>query len=146
MIDQGLYDWGDSGDSNENPGGYANAPYTDSSQNAQSAPYPDYGAAEAPPENDDPQDPPRGSMMPRRPISASAAPVLPSTQEPLTVIFKDRRAPAKIQNYILSATSLTNLDRNQYQKIPLDQIDIAATQQANRTHGIDFQIPGTSSD
>jgi hypothetical protein len=143
VIDPGLYDWGDSGDSSQNPASYSNAPYSDSSGSAE----PDYGADSGdPPENYYTQAPPASAMMPRQPVSASAAPVLPSPQEPLLVIFKDRRAPAKIQNYILSSTSLTNLDRDHHQQIPLDQIDIAATQQANRAHGLEFQIPGTSRD
>lgn len=65
-------------------------------------------------------------------------------EEPLTLIFKGGRAPAKMQNYMVDAKGVTDLDQRQYEKIPLDQIDIAATEQVNRSHGVDFRVPGGS--
>jgi len=65
---------------------------------------------------------------------------------PLTVIFKGDRTPLKMQNYMVNSTSLTDLDREHFEKIPLDQIDIAATEQINRPHGINFQVPIPSRD
>jgi hypothetical protein len=51
-----------------------------------------------------------------------------------------------MRNYMLNSRLLTDLDRDHYQQIPLDQIDVAATVQANRAHGLDFEVPGTSRD
>jgi len=47
---------------------------------------------------------------------------------------------------MVTSTALTNLDAENFEKIPLDQIDVAATQQANRSSGIDFQVPANSHD
>jgi hypothetical protein len=66
--------------------------------------------------------------------------------KPLTVMFKIGRAPMTMQNYMVNSTDLTDLDGEHFEKIPLDQVDIAATQRANRSSGIDFQIPVPSHD
>ncbi len=130
VIDPGFYDWGDSGDSAYDQGG-ATPGY---------APYTDYG--DAYPET--PQNPYYG----QQPYAQSPAPVYPGTaslaaaEEPLTLIFKNGRAPQKMQNYIMNAKALTDLDPQHYERIPLDQIDIAATELANRARGVDFQVPG----
>jgi hypothetical protein len=58
----------------------------------------------------------------------------------LTVIFNDSRPPEQIRNYLLTPDALTVLD-SQYRQIPLGQIDVAATQQANRAAGVDFRVP-----
>ena len=63
---------------------------------------------------------------------------------PLTVIFKSGRAPQVMHNYMLTTTTLTDLDADHYEKIPLDQVDLAATAELNRSNGVDFQIPGPS--
>ncbi|HEV2323352.1 MAG TPA: hypothetical protein VGS10_05330 [Terracidiphilus sp.] len=65
---------------------------------------------------------------------------------PLTVIFKDGRAPEKMQDYMLTPKLLTDLDTHHYEQIPLDQIDIPATAKANRDSGQNFQVPGASQD
>lgn len=70
----------------------------------------------------------------------------PPLEGPLTVIFKNGRASQKMQDYMLTAKVLTDLDAHHYEQIPLDQIDIAATAQANRASGQDFQVPGASRD
>lgn len=66
---------------------------------------------------------------------------MPAPERPLTVIFNDGHAPQKMENYMLTAKILTDLDAQHYQEIPLDQIDVAATEQANRSNGVDFQVP-----
>jgi hypothetical protein len=67
-------------------------------------------------------------------------------QEPLTLIFKTGREPEKIQNYIMNSTSLTNLDQHRFEQIPLDQIDIAATEQFNHARGVEFRVPDRTRD
>jgi hypothetical protein len=51
-----------------------------------------------------------------------------------------------MQNYMITAKILTDLDSRHYEQIPIDQIDVAATQQANRAAGVGFEIPGPSGD
>jgi hypothetical protein len=57
-----------------------------------------------------------------------------------TVVFNDGRPSEQIRNYALTPTTLYVLDA-QRRDIPLGDINIAATQKANRAVGIDFQIP-----
>jgi hypothetical protein len=82
--------------------------------------------------------------MTRRPYAGSAASSGPVTEQALTVIFKNGRAPATMQNYMVNSRALTDLDQQHYEQIPLDQIDIAATEQTNRARGLDFQVPAAS--
>lgn len=64
----------------------------------------------------------------------------PSSQQSVTVIFKDGRPSEQIHNYLLTATTLTVLDQR-YRQIPVDQINLGATEETNRADGIDFRIP-----
>jgi hypothetical protein len=115
----GLYDWRDSDnyvfDSSE-PGSY------ESDQNGPAPLYP-------------PPYPDQGYAAPLAQAGA-AAPVV--SEQPLTVIFKSGRAPIEVQNYLMTAKVLTDLDSEHYEQIPLDQIDLAATQNFNRAAGVDF--------
>lgn len=83
-------------------------------------------------------------QTPTRQPYAGYVPSAPEVEEPLTLIFKNGRAPERIQNYIMNSSTLTNLDRQHYEQIPLDEIDMAATEQTNRTRGVDFQVPTAS--
>jgi hypothetical protein len=147
VIDPGFYDWSLPGDDPAyGQGGSAGnyAPYADNGgaysvapqeQNYAPEPYPEQPSDSAPA--------PSGA----RPAYAGAvASTAPRPQEPLTVIFKNGRAPVQIQNYIMNAKSLTNLDQRRYEQIPLDQIDIAATEQINRARGIEFRVPDSTRD
>ena len=126
-MDPGFYDWGDS----DNSGDVQNdaGPYYP-------APYPDYGYG-APGEI-----PPASVQGQQRAAAEPAAPSAP--EQPLTVIFKSGRDPVKMQNYMMTAKVLTDLDSRHYEQIPIDQIDIAATQWANSAVGVRFEIPGDS--
>lgn len=150
-------DWDDSGDSSDNSGqaedyGNAPAPYQnygepDYGQPNYGEPGPGYGEPrqgyaapqpypQAAPEQYQPQWAP-GSSARRTYTGSSPA---PASQETVTLIFKDGRLPEKIHNYMLTESTLTVLD-GQYQQIPVNQIDVAATQEANRDAGIRFQVP-----
>lgn len=134
-LDPGFVDWGDTRDSAyAGPGD--NAAY-DQGPLSYPAPYPDQ---EDQAEGRQPYAPAESTIA-SAPASAGPAP-----GEPLTLIFKDGRAPVKIENYMMTATVLTDLDPQRYAKIPLDQIDLAATQQANSAAGVEFQVPGTTRD
>ena len=147
LIDPGFYDsgfydpgfdnWDDSDNSDSGDSAYAPAavaPYDE-------APYPDQGYS-APGEAG--ELPAWIPPVPQRPAAELlAAPSAPN--QPLTVIFKSGRDPVKMQNYMLTANALTDLDARHYEQIPIDQIDIVATRWANTAAGVRFEIPTASS-
>lgn len=120
-------------------------------ENGPEAPYPANGD-EANPQRQEYAGPasasaPIGAQRQEYHFASAAAPSpSPITSKPLTVIFKGNRAPEKMHNFMVTSTALTNLDGEHFEKIPLDQIDVAATQQANRSSGIDFEVPVQSHD
>ncbi len=128
----GLYDWSDSHYSE--PDSYAPGS-DDSDQNGPAplypAPYPDQG-------------PSYSNAPPSEQLAAPAAPSAPG--QLLTVIFKSGRAPIEVENYMMTAKVLTDLDSEHYEQIPLDQIDLAATKRFNTFAGVDFQVPAPSRD
>jgi hypothetical protein len=52
----------------------------------------------------------------------------------------------EIQNYLMTAKVLTDLDSEHYEQIPLNEINLAATQNFNKVAGVDFQVPTASRD
>ena len=65
---------------------------------------------------------------------------LPANETATTIVFKDGRPSEQVHNYALTQTTLYVLDQRQ-RDIPLDQIDLAATEKVNRGTGIEFRIP-----
>ena len=134
LIEPGFYDWDDSDNSAPDNSAYDQsgaAPYYP-------APDPDYGYGA-------PGEIPSASAQGQQ--RAAAEPTAPSAPEqPLTVIFKSGRDPVKMQNYMMTSKVLTDLDSRHYEQIPIDQIDIAATQWANSAVGVRFEIPDASRD
>jgi hypothetical protein len=128
----GLYDWSDP--DNSAPGSYeADISQPGSDEYAQNGPAPDYAPY-----------PNQGYYAPNQ--IAPAASGAPAPAQPLTVIFKSGRAPIQVQNYLITAKVLTDLDSEHYEQIPLDEINLAATQNFNKVAGVDFQIPTASRD
>lgn len=140
LIDPGFYDWSDSDNSAPD-----NSTYTPSGATPDyPAPYPDYGygaPGEAP---YPPEAPPASAQYQPRAFAEPAASSAP--QQALRVIFKSGRAPVKMQNYMMTAKVLTDLDSQHYEQIPIDQIDVLSTQWANSAVGVRFEIPGVSRD
>lgn len=111
--------------------------------------YPEYmpGPYDAyPPDQPEPQQPeytpwPYSSPAPSavQPTPAAA----PAPEAPVTLVFKDGRPNERIQNYMLTAKTLSVLDQNR-REIPVDQIDLAATARVNHAAGIDFALPSES--
>ncbi|HUB28373.1 MAG TPA: hypothetical protein VL967_01705 [Terracidiphilus sp.] len=130
LLDPGFYDWGDSDDSASE-----NSAYNQSAPSSIDAapPYPQEAFAA-----------PNPPAYPTQ--RAASVPAQPLASQPLTVIFKGGRAPEKVQNYMMTARVLTDLDSQHYERIPLDQIDLAATQRANSAAGVEFQVPGAARD
>ena len=146
-MDPGFYDWGatdyseDQGENAAARPAYPGPGYTGEQG------YPDGGDVPYPQQQENAQ--PSNAPVPaqRQEYHFAAQPSTAArTEPPLKVIFKGSRTAVTMQNYMVNATSLTDLDADHFEKIPLDQVDVAATQEANRSHGIDFQIPIASRD
>jgi hypothetical protein len=132
LLDPGFYDWNDSDET-----------ASDNSAYEQGAPTP----MDAPPYPQEAYAPPNLPAYPTPPRTISAAvPAQPLSPQALILIFKSGRAPEKVQNYMMTARVLTDLDSQHYEQIPLDQIDLAATQRANSAAGVEFQVPGAFRD
>lgn len=58
----------------------------------------------------------------------------------VTLVFKDGRAPETIHNYALTRTTLYVTDAKP-QEIPVADLDLAATEKANRDAGVKFSLP-----
>src|ERR1035437_2534755 len=82
---------------------------------------------------------------PRSPYLPSSDQSHPSpasgSEEAVTLVFKDSRPAEKIQNYILTRTTLYVLDQR-HRVIPTDLLDLAVTANVNHDAGINFQLPG----
>ena len=138
----GLYDWDDSEDTTSDtsePGSYAPDQAPDSYASDQNGP-----ALLYPPPYPDQRPPYQGEGYAAPAEQSVVAPAV--SDQPLTVIFKDGRAPIKVGNYLMTSRVLTDLDSQHYEQIPLDQIDLAATQHTNTAAGVDFQVPSASRD
>ena len=63
---------------------------------------------------------------------------------PSTVlVFRDKREQ-EVQNYAIVGQTLWNLTLHRTQKIPLADLDLAATAKANDEHGVVFRVPATT--
>jgi hypothetical protein len=62
------------------------------------------------------------------------------SEDAVTLLFKDGRPPVQIHNYLLTRTTLYVRDQH-HRDIPLNQLDLAATQKVNHDAGVDFQLP-----
>ncbi len=61
--------------------------------------------------------------------------------EPATVlVFRDRRKQ-EVQNYAIVGQTLWNFSGQRTQKIPIADLDLAATAKANDERGVDFKVP-----
>jgi hypothetical protein len=58
----------------------------------------------------------------------------------VTLVFKDGRPSEQIHNYILTRTTLYVTDAH-HREIPVADLDLAATEKANREAGITFKLP-----
>jgi hypothetical protein len=70
--------------------------------------------------------------------SVEAAPVI--DQPPTALIFKDGRH-LEVENYAIVGTMLYDLTPGHRSKIPISDLDLAATVKQNDERGIDFQLP-----
>jgi len=85
-----------------------------------------------------------GEPYPAPAYAASPAPAAPIAPEPeLTLIFKDGHTQG-IRNYMLTPSDLVVLDEastGRQQRIPLDELNLPATEKAAQQAGLDFSPP-----
>jgi len=62
---------------------------------------------------------------------------LPAT----TLVFNDGRPSMEVHNYALTGRTLYALDGETRREIPLSELDVPATIDANRKAGVDFALP-----
>jgi hypothetical protein len=140
------YDFPDYADGSAGDEG-ANASYTDPNYAEPNSPGPTYAGNDPDPgagigagTADGPGVPPPAypPTYPRQQMPNSSE---SSGEQAVTLVFKDGRPAEQIHNYILTRTTLFVLNQKQ-RDIPVDQLDLAATEKLNRTAGIDFRLPG----
>ena len=69
------------------------------------------------------------------------APVHP--QPATTLVFNDGRPAMEVHNYALTGSTLYALDDEKRQEIPLSELNLPATIEANRKTGVDFALPSS---
>jgi hypothetical protein len=80
---------------------------------------------------------PRPPYQPTPDTSQSSAPL---PQQAITLVFRDGRPSEQIYNFMLSRDKITIYDQHP-REIAISQLDLAATEQANRQAGVDFRLP-----
>jgi hypothetical protein len=129
--------------------------YGDDSQSdsgiAQNGGYPAYapdlnGPAGPPPGNDADyaQAPARPPYNPNFAPAPPPSPVPQSTADDrpgLKLIFWDLRPDQQVHDYLVTPKTLYVFDGGRRREIPLVDIDVVATRQANQESGIDFSVP-----
>jgi hypothetical protein len=84
----------------------------------------------------EPSAPPADSYRP----AYQAPQPAPVNDDAVTLIFKDGRTTEQIHNYILTSTTLFVQDGRR-REIAVADLDLAATEKANRDAGVAFQLP-----
>jgi hypothetical protein len=142
-YDPYLFDYADDSGYDDAAAYPANQPANQYDQSAGSIGYdgqqPDQGPYEQGPYQGPYQGPPIPYRVQPRAAEPPSAPASESN-ESVTLVFKDGRPTEQIHNYILSRTTLSVLDQH-HQEIPVDDLDLVATQRANREAGVDFHLP-----
>jgi hypothetical protein len=81
-------------------------------------------------------------VPPRPPVEPSA----PLAEAAITLVFKDGHSQ-QVHNYAMTKSTLYVLDdaaSGRQPEIPLSNLDVAATEKANRDSGVDFRFPLTA--
>jgi hypothetical protein len=67
----------------------------------------------------------------------------PETEPATALVFRDQHVE-EVHNYAIAGGTLWVLSDKAAKKIPLTQLDLAATVKMNDDRGVDFQVPGPS--
>lgn len=81
-----------------------------------------------------------------RPADSTAAPAAASEsadQTPTVLVFRDGHM-LEVNNYAIVGNTLYQFSSERRRKIPLAELDLAATEKQNEDRGIDFQVPKLS--
>ena len=81
----------------------------------------------------------RSAPPQRQSADAQPAPIMP----PTVLVFRDQHKE-EVQNYAIVGSTLWTFSAQRTQKIPLSDLDLAATQKANDDRGVDFRVPDAS--
>ena len=75
-------------------------------------------------------------------VISSAPPRPPAETEaqPTAFVFRDKHTE-EVRNYAIVGESLWVLSSGRAKRIPLSEVDIAATKKANEDRGVDFKTP-----
>lgn len=73
------------------------------------------------------------------PATDPPSPIIPAT----VLVFRDQHQQ-EVQNYAIVGQTLWNFAPQRTQKIPLADLDLAATQKANDDRGVTFRLPISS--
>ncbi len=131
--------------------GYGYDGYDPAPETASQAPYPPESYAPPPPQEaypgnygpagpyPGPNEEPSAGYRPAYQNSGALEP--PSPQPPTTLIFRDGRPAEQVHNYVLTKTTLYDLDASSRKDIPLADLNLPATIAANRSAGIEFSLP-----
>lgn len=110
---------------------------------------PNYGPAGPPPDYAAGPPPgyaagPAAGYRPAYPAETAPVTVAPSAsaadEDAVTLIFKDGRPAEHIHNYAMTRTTLYVQDPH-HREIPMDELDLPATEKANRAAGVSFEVP-----
>jgi hypothetical protein len=132
---------------------YADDGYADQQQappaNAGAPQYdPSLGGPEAPPRDTGAQGPTaRAPYVPQETaVASNPGPITNGLDHPeVTLVFKDGRAPMKVQSYAVTGAAVYVAENGHQQRIPLSALDLAATVEQNRAAGVEFEVPGGGS-
>ncbi len=111
--------------------------------------YADGGAAPSAPSAEQAQGYPsrRPPYRPGQPVQAPEAsdPSDGLDHPEITLVFRDGRPAKKIRSYVLTGSALLAIENGHQTRIPLSDLDVPATEERNRAAGVDFAVPGESS-
>lgn len=79
---------------------------------------------------------------PKADSTAAASDAGEDSQPATILVFKDKRSVELVHNYAIVGSNLFVMGRN-HRKIPLADLDLAATARANEEAGLEFKMPGT---
>lgn len=79
---------------------------------------------------------------PPAPVAPAPAPALQkqTPPTPTTLVFRDGRR-SEVENYAIVGNTLWVFHDQRRQKIPIAELDLRATEQANQDQGVDFALP-----
>lgn len=83
---------------------------------------------------------PAPATVPRAPYLSPGAAQTATAQNAAMLIFKDGRPPERVDNFVLTPTTVYVQDPSP-RIIPVSDLDLAATSQVNRQAGVDFRVP-----